>query len=388
LERQASVSEELVIRRRRAQGSPLHARRIGVALYAQARPGAPAIPFPGLPGPAAGERRDALWSGALSTLLHAAAVAALVVLAWQAPVIQEEVFPVQLLKDAPPPAREQPDEEPAPAPKALAERRADFAPRAQALAPQVINPTVITRAAPVVNAERIEMNAIAQVLAPRVISAARVVVERASAVQSVVGAEASKVDTTAAAPALRGPSDAQAPAGPSVGPRQIATQGDTVGTGTAIALGDGYSVREGIDSTRDVLGTPDGAPLANVNTRVGQGHLRGAGGSGTGSGLGGVSDSECRSRPEVVAYLDQIESRMKARWVVPPEVPQNQQVLLRFVLERAGSLTRVEVVKASHERAGESAMEALRASLPFMPMSERVRCLAGRPVTGTFDVLN
>src|SRR5215471_882485 len=55
-----------------------------------------------------------------SVLLHASGFALIAALAALAPAIQEHVIPVQLLKETPPP--EPLDEEPAPAPKALAER--------------------------------------------------------------------------------------------------------------------------------------------------------------------------------------------------------------------------------------------------------------------------
>ncbi len=398
VEQSAAMSEELVIRRRPAHASPLRMRRVGAALDAPAGALAIEVAFPGIPNTADAAPKDRLLSGAVSTLLHLGALGALILLGSLTPVIQEELLPVELLKEeAPQPKAEpkeavedepldRPDEESAPAPKALAERRAaQFAPQAQALTPQVINPTVVARVAPAVTAERVEMDAVATTAAPREIAASKVVVERASAVQSIASAVASKVDTSTAAPALRGPTDATLPAGPSVGPRPIVQQGDTVGTGTAVSLGDTSSVRDGIASTRDVLGSPDGAPLANVNTRVGQGLLKGDGG--TGDGQGG-SDGDCLNRPEVIAYYSQhIESRMKSRWVIPAEIPKNQQrVVLRFALDVGGSLTRAEVAEATNAALGVSAMEALRAASPFAPMSERVRCLARRTVRGSFRV--
>jgi len=63
-----------------------------------------------------------------------------------------------------------------------------------------------------------------------------------------------------------------------------------------VNLGSGSSVREGIASNRDVLGSRDGAPLANVNTRVGQGFMRGDGGNGTG-GDGGGNFDDCVEAP-------------------------------------------------------------------------------------------
>jgi hypothetical protein len=75
---------------------------------------------------------------------------------------------------------------------------------------------------------------------------------------------------------------------------------------------------------------------------------------------------------------------MLDRWALPPEVPGNQSVQLRFVLDPAGTASRVELVAAPQPRLGQSAVEALRAASPFDHMPDRVRCLAGGPLIGTF----
>jgi membrane protein involved in colicin uptake len=352
--------------------------------------------YPGMGVEASASRGEAVRSTTVSALIHGALLALLLWLAWLTPAIREEILPVMLIKEEPPPVarREEPEpepvpepvvEEPAPAPKALAERRSmDFAPQAQAMAPQIVNPTVVAQASPQVNAQKIEMNQVAAVVAPTNITQATVVAERVTAVNSVAVAQTAKVDMgTASAPALRGPANAALPAGPSVGPRQIVDAGNTIGTGTAVDLGSGSSVREGIASNRDVLGSPDGAPLANVATRVGDGFMRGDGGNGTGSG-GDISD--CLSRPEVVQYQEQVRQRMYARWVVPGDVPVNQKVQLRFALDASGSVMKTELVNSTDSGLGQTAVDALRSAAPFASMPERVRCLARRTLIGTFSV--
>jgi hypothetical protein len=146
-------------------------------------------------------------------------------------------------------------------------------------------------------------------------------------------------------------------------------------------MGSGSSVREGIASNRDVLGSPDGAPLANVATRVGEGFMRGDGGTGTG---GGVED--CLSRAEVQQYQEHVRQRMYARWVVPGDVAVNQKVQLRFALDASGSVMQAELVSANDAGLGQSAVDALRSAAPFTAMPERVRCLARRKLIGTFSV--
>ncbi len=372
--------EGWIVHKRPTASSPLRTLKLGAATAGSAG----AAEFPGLPPDDSGQGRERLVSTAVSTLLHGAILLTLILLAWLNPPIEEELVPVTLFKEKEIPKVEEKADEPAPAPKALAERRLmDFAPQAQAIQPQVLNPSVVARAAPQVNAQAIDMTQVAAVVAPKSISASAVVVEHASAVQSIVGAVASKVDVgTLAAPALRGPMDATLPAGPSVGPKAIAAVGTTVGTGTVAGLGDTSSVRDGVASNRDVLGSPDGAPLANVNTRVGQGFMRG----GTGEGSLGGAAPDCLSRPEVTAYTKLIKDRVYARWVLPPESPADVTVTLSFRLEPAGSVVKVEWRNAGNAAIGTSAMEALRSAAPFPPMSDRVRCLAGNNLIATFSI--
>ena len=117
-----------------------------------------------------------------------------------------------------------------------------------------------------------------------------------------------------------------------------------------------------------------------MNTRVGQGLLRGDGGNGSGEG----GDGDCFSRPEVLAYEEQIRTRMYARWILPPDVPPSQEVRLQFSLDPAGSVTNVRPLSGGHPELAASAVEALRAAAPFPPMSDRVRCLARQQLTGIF----
>lgn len=393
-----SARRASIFRRHGASVPPMR-RRIGAA----ARAGAvPAVPYPGLPAPP--PRRPPWLGGTLSALLHGGALAAIVLLAWANPYVEPEVLPVQLIKEVPPPPPEpkpevvkkeeaptppappKPKSEPAPARKVVAERRSlEFAPQAQAVPTQIVNPSVIAPAAPVVAAQKMDMKAMGTVVAPREIAPQAPSAERVSAVTSVATATPSRVDLgSAAAPALRGPTDATQPAGPSVGPRQIAATGGTVGTGTVSNFPSGSSVREGIASNRDVLGSPTGPRLANVNSRVGDSMLRGDGGSGDGPGGGGGGDGDCLERSEVRAYIDQMKQRMYARWVLPPDVPGNKSVELRFQIDVAGSVRDVRVVSSGDVRLGESAVEALRAAAPFPPMSDRARCVTQRALTGTF----
>jgi hypothetical protein len=403
------MAASIRIRRRAARPSPMRVLRVGAA----ARTGAaPRVSFPGFafPRPEGRARRLAALLGAVA--VHAVLLGALVLANWLSPPEEKEKpIPVALLPPPPPPPPrpeprverapepapvaaprpapepiKEPAPAPAPAPKALAERRSvNFAPQAQAIRPQVVNPSVVAKAAPAIPAPKLDRNLVSSVTAPREISSAPLAVESVQAAPSPVAATPSRVDLGAAgAPALRGPIEPNAPVGASVGPRQIVASGKTVGTGRATTGDDGSSVREGVLSSRDVLGSPDGPRLANVNTRVGQSHLKGPGGTGTVLGGG---DPDCDSRPEVRAYMDTIKDRTLARWATSGTAPAGRvRAKLRFQLDVGGSASRVEMVSADDPAVGSSVVEALRAASPFPPMSDRVRCLADSQLTATFTL--
>jgi len=370
-----------VVRRRSKRHTPMRNLRAGAAFESPTRGGAAALEFPGLSLNEPEDRRRTLISGSVSAGIHFGALGLLILVASLAPAIQEQLIPVQLLKEQ--------KEEPAPAPKALAERRSStYAPAVQSIQPQIINPRVIAEAAPSVSAEALQMDAVSSVAAPTQISRSATVVERVSAVNSIVAARASTVDVKAVGgSAVRGPIQVQGPVGPSVGPRQVAvaTGAPTMGTGT-LSIGSGSSVKEGVVTGRDVLGSPEGAPLVSIDTSVGEGNLRGSGGSGSSVLAGGTeAANECLGRPEVQEYLNDVEARTISRWVLPPGVKADQKVTLQFKLDVAGSATSVSLKKASDNALGASAVDALRAAAPFPPMPDAARCLALVPITATFS---
>ncbi len=319
-------------------------------------------------------------SGGLAAALHLGALGTLILLASLAPILEEEILPVQLLKDEPPPL-----DEPAPAPKALAERRPlPFNPAVQTVTPQIVNPRVISEAAPAIAAEALQMDAVTSVAAPTQIQQAATVVERVSAVTSIAHARASAVDVqSVAGPVVRGPVQVNAPVGPSVGPRavKVSNAAPSFGTGKLQIGTPGSSVQEGVLSSRDVVGSPDGALIVSVDTAVGDGYLRGEGGNGTST----LSQSACMHRPEVKDYLAVVRERTLSRWVLPPGVDAGRRVTLRFRVDAAGSASDVAVLRADDNSLGASAVDALRAASPFPPMPDDVRCLSQVPITGTFS---
>jgi hypothetical protein len=381
----ASVTvDPLVVRRRRARKTPLRERRIGAALDARPAAGTdPAAGFPGLDLAERSHRRGRALSGGVSLLLHGGLLAALALASWLAPVEEiEEIIKLERVQDVSEP--EPRKEEPAARPRVVAERASPvFDPAAMAVAPRVVNPVVVQQKAPAVTAQKVEVENLGVVQAPTEIArAAPVVVEQARAYQSIAPVVTAPVAVEGVAPAMRGPIEQVAPVGVTSGPRQVAAVGGNVGVADARALGSGSSVKEGIVTGRDVHGAKTGA-RADVHWAVGSGNLRGTG-DGSGTGAGNVSLEDCMARPEVQAYMARVKSRMLDRWALPPEVAGNQSVQLRFAIDPAGTASRVDLVAAPDARLGRSAVEALRAASPFDHMSDRVRCLAGGPLIGTF----
>jgi TonB family protein len=366
---------------RKPRHNPLATRRVANAFQAGAS-GA-ALEFPGLPVREPESNRRTWVTAGLAASVHLGALGLLILVASLAPEVVEEILEVQLIKDQPKP------EEPAPAPKALAERRLpNFAPQIQSVQPQIVNPRVIAEAAPAIQAEAIQMDAVASVVAPTQIARSSApVVERVSAINSPIKARAERVDVQGVAgPAVKGPVRVDAPVGPSVGPQkvEVASAGRSFGTGKIDLGGQGSSVGEGKITGRDVVGTPTGAPLVSIDTAVGEGLLRGSGGSGTGLGPSGVTDQECIAKPEVARYLEGVKQKTLERWILPPGVGADKEVKLRFQLDAAGSATNVSVVRASDNALGASAVDALRAAAPFPPMPDSARCLSRVPIVATF----
>ncbi len=360
----------------RTRGRHKHVKhRLGAAFVHAAGTGGTTLDFP-MDFRDPDEGKSKLATGLLSTAIHAGVIGLLFLLASMHPEIVEEVIPVQLLHEKTP-------KKPAPARKALAERRnLDFAPAMQTVQPQIVNERVIANAAPAIEAEMLQMDSLNASAAPTQVKRAAIDVDRVSAISSVGGYQASKVEINQAqGPAVRGPIGAVGPVGPSVGPRKVAgTDGNSFGTGS-LAINQGSSVRDGVLTSRDVVGSPSGPVLVSVDTAIGEGNLSGPGGTGTGLEPD-ESAEECINRPEVQAYLDLLNQRIYSRWNLPYGV-ENKRVTLRFEIDVAGSTSSIQLVKGDNA-IGASAIDAMRASSPFPPMPDRVRCLANRHVTATF----
>lgn len=308
----------------------------------------------------------------ISALLHGGVVGLLLLAAAMNPEVVDDIINVTLVQDKPR----------VPARKVIQQRRkVDFSPAVQAQQPQVINNRVIAEAAPKIEANVVQMDAVNTNAAPTQVSRSSIDVARVSAVGSIGGYRASKVEVNRSdGPVVRGPVRTTGPVGPSVGPRKVVgTSGSSLGTGN-IGINQGSSVQEGRLSSRDVIGSPTGAELQSVNTRVGEGNLHGTGGSA--SGLLGGAAPDCLERAEVKAYLGQIKQRVNSRWTLPYGV-ENVAVKLRFQLDVAGSASSVQLVEGDNAL-GASAIDAMRNSSPFPHMPARARCLAQKNIVATF----
>ena len=354
-------------------------RRVGTAFLQAATAGGVAPDFP-MDFRDPDEGKSKLATGGIAAALHLGAIGLLFLFASLNPEVVEEIIHVRLL-------REEAPKPPAPARRALAERRKlDFAPAMQTVQPQIINKRVIANAAPAINAEMLRMDSLNIAAAPTQLKRSAIDIDRVSAIGAVGGHQASKVKAhQAAGPAVRGPIEALGPVGPSVGPRKVAgTDGNTFGTGS-LAIHQGSSVRDGVLTSRDVIGSPAGAVLVSVDTAVGEGNLSGSGGTGTGLSPDGAA-TDCLKRAEVQAYVQDLQQRIYSRWSLPYGI-KDVRVTLRFAIDVAGSASSIQLVSGDNA-IGASAIDAMRASSPFPPMPDRVRCLANKNINATFSSLS
>jgi TonB family protein len=181
---------------------------------------------------------------------------------------------------------------------------------------------------------------------------------------------------------VRGPVRVEGAVGPSVGPRKV-TRADATSIGTGeLGISQGSSVRDGVLSSRDVVGSPSGAVLVSVDTAVGEGNLHGPGGTGSGLLPDGTA-TDCLTTPEVKTYMDQVYQRVYSRWTLPHGIA-DVRVTLRFAIDVAGSASSIQLVKGDNAL-GASAIDAMRTASPFPPMPDPARCLASRNLLATFS---
>ena len=132
------MTDEIVIHRRKGRPSPMRTRRIGSLAAGAATAGAGAD-FPGIVIPDPEGSRGRLVSGGISLLLHGLAISAILLAAWLAPEeMVEEIIEITRIEE------ELASEEPAPAPRVLAETLGRYDPAPMATVPQVISPAAVS----------------------------------------------------------------------------------------------------------------------------------------------------------------------------------------------------------------------------------------------------
>ncbi len=136
-------------------------------------------------------------------------------------------------------------------------------------------------------------------------------------------------------------------------------------------------------------GTRHGAGAPGTTGASGTGSFQGNA-PGTGSGSGGVGEASgvvrCLESGPVQRYLDTVQRRTRERWTIPPEVPENAEVVLRFALDGSGTARDVRGGTQDHSALSSSARQALLAASPFPPLVDANRCLVDKRIVLTFTV--
>src|SRR5262245_38733586 len=93
---------------------------------------------------------------------------------------------------------------------------------------------------------------------------------------------------------------------------------------------------------------------------------------------------ECLSDPQAQAYLQGARQRILDAWRLP-RTWANQEVKLRFQLDRGGKVQCITLLRSSTGRFAESIASAIRKSDPLPPIPDEAACLAGAPLISTFS---
>lgn len=99
-----------------------------------------------------------------------------------------------------------------------------------------------------------------------------------------------------------------------------------------------------------------------------------------------AAQHDCVEQKQCREYLASIQAEVVARWVTPRSVTTAQVVKLGFEVDRAGDLSRVEVVEAKNELVARSGLIAFLTSRPFAPPPEEYRHLTSRRIIATFAI--
>lgn len=159
-------------------------------------------------------------------------------------------------------------------------------------------------------------------------------------------------------------------------------------TAPGLSAGDSLAIR--VDTELGVGGQPGlGTEITGTGGASGRG-LLGDGRSGNSSGSGGLGEASgvvrCLESRPVQQYLDTVQRRTRERWIIPPEIPENAEVVLRFALDGSGTARDVRGGGQDHADLSLSARQALLAASPFPPLVDANRCLIDKRIVLTFTV--
>lgn len=322
------------------------------------------------------DHRRSFISGSITTLLHAAVLGLLVLLAWLAPPV-EQLIEVRIIRELP-----GSDAVPAPARKLIQPRRqrAPVQAARQVTAQAVAQPRVVN-----VAPQQLQMNQLNQAVAPQAVQRRQVVSNRTEARSIDTRAVTSNVDLSNLQNVAVVPTDLSAPIVDTDGPREIdpgaALQAPQDFADVPDVADVDYSSAAPGAVVTDQSASSD-LEVYDFDTDVGV-YAGGEGTGGTGTSVGTVP---CMQSGFVHRYLALVTDRTEQRWRVPEGIPEDTKVVLRFVLDASGTATQVEFVGDVPPTLGNSAIAALRSASPFPPMDDSVRCLAGKKLSGTFSV--
>lgn len=317
------------------------------------------------------DRRSAIIAGSLTTLLHAAAIGLLILLAWLAPPM-EELIEVRIIRERP-----GADVEPAPARKIIEPRRQRTPVQAarRVTAQAVTQPRVVN-----LTPQQLKMNRVDKAVAPQQVRRRQVASTRAQARSFDYRVDTTRIDPSQLENVDVVPTDLEAPVYDVAGPREIVAEiQDPQAFAEVPEVDDVEYSGESITVISDE--DPDGEiDVFDFDTNVGV-YAGGDGAGGTGTAVGVV---RCMESAFVLRYIDQVEERTKKRWQVPEGTAEDAKVVLRFTLDSSGAATQIEFQEDVDPVFGNSAIAAMRAASPFPPMNDNVRCLAGKKLRGTF----
>jgi len=367
------------------------------------------------------EDRRATWrTGGWVALLHLTGLATLIAVALLAPEeVIERLLPVAIVRETPPPPAPLPgsNETPAPVgPKAVGAARASAADLAAArgLSPEEAE---ALRQAALEAARRAALQAAASEasrpsLAPAQVERREITAESVAARTTAAAAPAAAIEMSRA-PAVRiDPAQLEVRQLDLEGPRRIDTAapvalsapeafsalselGDAPGASSGIAaagapladLGGGGRAGGGIDTGVAAAWTgPGGGAGGSAAGGAGDGSSGIGGGGGTGGDGSARGVVPCLQSSAVQRYLDGVRERTRRRWTVPVDTAPDTQVILRFDLDAAGMVSRVDIEEGEDPTLGASAVRALIAAAPFPPMSDATRCLTEKRIKTTFSI--